>query len=304
MRWIEDEGHRLLVVSAGFRTLIDPVLAAAGLSHLHVHAGDALFTLEGTCIAFPPSRMPCVTECAHCKSETIAAHGPFAGPVVYIGDGFSDRCASRVADVVFARRELARHLDDEGVAYHPFEDFYQVMEILARPAIAVHGVVDAMTMRGGAPPSLLARHPDEVVARASSSAICTALSAAPLRTLSATTHRLRPCATVGSRRMRPTYTGSVPDGRDGHGVDEVRGVVAHLDAGGGSQEFSGALRAQVAVELHVHRLGMPVVDRHPHAGGRHRDGGVAHDLLGLVHHLLLFLGGAVVAGTRRSGAGS
>ena len=42
--WIEDEGHRLLVVSAGFRTLIDPVLAAAGLSHLHVHAGDALFS--------------------------------------------------------------------------------------------------------------------------------------------------------------------------------------------------------------------------------------------------------------------
>ncbi|MCJ7796685.1 MAG: HAD-IB family phosphatase, partial [Thermoleophilia bacterium] len=40
VRWIEDEGHRLLVVSAGFRSLIDPVLAAAGLSHLHVHAGD------------------------------------------------------------------------------------------------------------------------------------------------------------------------------------------------------------------------------------------------------------------------
>jgi 2-hydroxy-3-keto-5-methylthiopentenyl-1-phosphate phosphatase len=131
-RWIEDEGHRLLVVSAGFRSLIDPVLAAAGLSHLHVHAGDALFTIEGTWIAFPPSRMPCVAQCSHCKRETIAAHGPFAGPVVYIGDGFSDRCASGVADLVFARRELARHLDDEGVAYHPFDDFYEVREILAR----------------------------------------------------------------------------------------------------------------------------------------------------------------------------
>jgi 2-hydroxy-3-keto-5-methylthiopentenyl-1-phosphate phosphatase len=134
VRWIEDEGHRLLVVSAGFRSLIDPVLASAGLSHLHVHAGDALFTIEGTWIAFPPSRMPCVAECAHCKRETIAAHGPFGGPVVYIGDGFSDRCASGVADVIFARRELARHLDDEGIAYHPFDDFHQVREILARPS--------------------------------------------------------------------------------------------------------------------------------------------------------------------------
>lgn len=139
VRWIEDEGHRLVVVSAGFRTLIDPVLAAAGLAHLHVHAGDALFTLEGTLIAFPPSRMPCAAECAHCKIETIAAHGPFEGPVVYIGDGFSDRCASRVADMVFARGELARHLDEEGTAYHPFEDFHEVMEILARKGGSLSG---------------------------------------------------------------------------------------------------------------------------------------------------------------------
>src|SRR5690606_19327731 len=36
----------------------------------------------------------------------------------------------------------------------------------------------------------------------SSSAICTALSAAPLRRLSATTHRERPFSTVASSRMR------------------------------------------------------------------------------------------------------
>ncbi len=36
------------------------------------------------------------------------------------------------------------------------------------------------------------------------SAICTALSAAPLRRLSATIHKLSPCCTVGSRRMRLT----------------------------------------------------------------------------------------------------
>jgi len=40
--------------------------------------------------------------------------------------------------------------------------------------------------------------------RPSSSAICTALSAAPLRRLSLTTHRLRPFSTVGSSRIRLT----------------------------------------------------------------------------------------------------
>ena len=42
------------------------------------------------------------------------------------------------------------------------------------------------------------------------SAICTALSAAPLRRLSDTTQRLRPLATESSSRIRPTYVASLP----------------------------------------------------------------------------------------------
>jgi 2,3-diketo-5-methylthio-1-phosphopentane phosphatase len=138
VRWLDEGGHELLVVSAGFRSLIDPVLTAAGLCHLHVHAGDALFTPEGTALSFAPSTMPCAAECAHCKSETIAAHGPFSGPLVYIGDGYSDRCAARTADIIFARRELGRYLDGQGVAYHPFEDFFEVRRVLQ--AIAEEGL--------------------------------------------------------------------------------------------------------------------------------------------------------------------
>ena len=43
-----------------------------------------------------------------------------------------------------------------------------------------------------------------------SSAICTALRAAPLRRLSATTQRFRPFSTVESLRMRLTKTGNSP----------------------------------------------------------------------------------------------
>ncbi len=46
---------------------------------------------------------------------------------------------------------------------------------------------------------------------ATSSAICTAFRAAPLRMLSDTIHRFSPRGCDRSSRMRPTYTGSVPD---------------------------------------------------------------------------------------------
>jgi 2-hydroxy-3-keto-5-methylthiopentenyl-1-phosphate phosphatase len=134
--WVGQEGHDFVVVSAGFRSLIDPVLAAASLPYLHVHAGDALFTTRGTLLSFPPSSAACIETCAHCKSETIAAHGPFAGPVVYIGDGYSDRCGAENADIIFARRELARYLSEEGVAYRPFEDFFEVRRVLEELSVA------------------------------------------------------------------------------------------------------------------------------------------------------------------------
>ncbi len=135
VRWAEDEGHRLVIVSAGFRVVIDAVLADAGLGHLHVHAGDAHFSRTGTQVSYPPSSAPCADRCGICKTETIEAHGPFEGPVVYVGDGYSDRCAAREADLVFARQGLAEYLAAEGVPFLPYEDFYDVLAALQRRAL-------------------------------------------------------------------------------------------------------------------------------------------------------------------------
>jgi 2-hydroxy-3-keto-5-methylthiopentenyl-1-phosphate phosphatase len=49
---------------------------------------------------------------------------------VFVGDGYSDRCAALAADRVFARDGLARYLDDRNVSYEPFEDFEQLAAAL------------------------------------------------------------------------------------------------------------------------------------------------------------------------------
>ena len=54
------------------------------------------------------------------------------------------------------------------------------------------------------------------------SAICTALSAAPLRRLSATTHKLMAPGTARSSRTRPTKTSSVPALASGCGCRRAR----------------------------------------------------------------------------------
>ena len=76
-------------------------------------------------------------------------------------------------------------------------------EPVERPRAAACHLVSLLTIRGSR--SRCYRY-----FSASISAICTAFSAAPLRMLSATTHRLSPYFTDSSLRMRPTKVSSLP----------------------------------------------------------------------------------------------
>jgi len=63
--------------------------------------------------------------CEHCGEPCKRAALP-AGPVVYVGDGYSDRCAALRADRVFATGTLAVDLDGLGVPYERFDDLHDV----------------------------------------------------------------------------------------------------------------------------------------------------------------------------------
>ena len=53
-------------------------------------------------------------------------------PYVYVGDGYSDRCAALAAERIFARDGLARHLDAQGVPHERFHDLHDVAAALSR----------------------------------------------------------------------------------------------------------------------------------------------------------------------------
>jgi 2-hydroxy-3-keto-5-methylthiopentenyl-1-phosphate phosphatase len=117
--------HRPLVVTVGFRELIEPVLAREGLA-LELLSNRVDWTADGWRPSFR-SEEPCPVCGEPCKRSALPPDG-----VVYVGDGYSDRCAARAADRVFARDGLARYLDSTGTPYEPFDDFYDVAKALGR----------------------------------------------------------------------------------------------------------------------------------------------------------------------------
>ena len=113
-----------LVISAGFHELIEPVLEREGV-RLEVLANRVDVKPDGWHVRFR-DETACATCGEPCKRASLAGE-----PYVYVGDGYSDRCAAAAADRVFARDALARHLDGLGVAYEPFGDLHDVAAALA-----------------------------------------------------------------------------------------------------------------------------------------------------------------------------
>jgi 2-hydroxy-3-keto-5-methylthiopentenyl-1-phosphate phosphatase len=114
---------RPTIVSAGFRELIEPVLAREGAA-LPVLANEVEARPDGWVVRFRDEAV-----CAACGEP--CKRGALAGePYAYVGDGYSDRCAALAADRVLARDSLATYLDREGVRYQRFDDLGDVAALL------------------------------------------------------------------------------------------------------------------------------------------------------------------------------
>jgi 2-hydroxy-3-keto-5-methylthiopentenyl-1-phosphate phosphatase len=119
------EAYRPLIVSSNFRQLIEPILEREGVE-LEVRANEVTWSPAGWRATFRNGDV-----CGTCGEPCKRADLPADGEVVYVGDGYSDRCAAQAADRIFARDSLARYLAEQGVAYEPFDDLDDVARALA-----------------------------------------------------------------------------------------------------------------------------------------------------------------------------
>lgn len=117
--------HDPLILSSGFEQLIRPILAREGvrarLVANAVDAGDDGWTIRWR------DRAACKVCGDWCKRTGLPP-----GPLVYVGDGYSDRCPALAADRIFARGDLADYLRRHRVRYEQFDDLHQVLGALGR----------------------------------------------------------------------------------------------------------------------------------------------------------------------------
>jgi len=125
------------ILSEGFDYPIRRLLKRAGLA-APFRNGSNLFSsalrVEGRRLipSFPHSAEPCPHGCATCKARIIRRLGEGRQPILFVGDGLSDRFAVEAADIVFAKRQLLAYCRERGIAAHPFETFKDVQSVVEK----------------------------------------------------------------------------------------------------------------------------------------------------------------------------
>ena len=117
--------YRPVILSSGFVELIEPLLAREGVA-AEVIANRLDARPDGWRILWRDPE-PCEICGDLCKRRSLPP-----GPFVYVGDGWSDRCAALLAERVFAIDALADYLDEQGRPYERFADLHDVVRALER----------------------------------------------------------------------------------------------------------------------------------------------------------------------------
>ncbi len=127
VRLLTERNIPLHIVSDGLDFYIDAFLSRAGFSGLDIHSNRAHFVNGSLYPSFPHYAAGC-GFCGTCKGERVRSLRRPGERTVYIGDGFSDRCAVGVADVLFARDDLVKVAQEKSVDWIGFADFYDIIE--------------------------------------------------------------------------------------------------------------------------------------------------------------------------------
>jgi 2-hydroxy-3-keto-5-methylthiopentenyl-1-phosphate phosphatase len=130
-------GIECAVLSDGMDYYIERILRRHTMSSVNYYSNHLdLLPVDGTrMVMFQPS-FPHTDEtccrCACCKRNYILTHAADDDIIVYIGEGYSDRCPVRYADIVFAKDELLNYCRTENISYFEYTSFRDITDRLAR----------------------------------------------------------------------------------------------------------------------------------------------------------------------------
>ena len=116
-----------MILSDGLDFYIKRILANNNLNHIPVYSNKVIFrNPDKISPEFPFYEKGCL-KCGNCKGYFVAEEKKKGRKVIFIGNGYSDRCAIPQADIVFAKTDLKYYCDMNGYPNYDYNDFYDII---------------------------------------------------------------------------------------------------------------------------------------------------------------------------------
>ena len=130
-RLAKKKGVDVKIVSDGLDFYIRAIMEKNRLGEIEFFSNAVVFgEKDSLTFDFPQANALC-GRCGTCKNKILNDHRLLYEKIIYIGDGHSDICPSRCADMVFAKEVLLRKCEEEGTTpYQPFQNFGEIAKYL------------------------------------------------------------------------------------------------------------------------------------------------------------------------------
>jgi 2-hydroxy-3-keto-5-methylthiopentenyl-1-phosphate phosphatase len=127
-------GIESFIVSDNFEPIIQMILDNHGIKDVPIYANHLRFYKDHIFPSFPYQNSNC-SFCAHCKKVHFMndIHS-MNDPIIYIGDGRSDICAAKEADIVFAKNILLEYFRKHNLPCIEFGTLETVYQHLSEKA--------------------------------------------------------------------------------------------------------------------------------------------------------------------------
>jgi 2-hydroxy-3-keto-5-methylthiopentenyl-1-phosphate phosphatase len=128
VRFCVENGIAVEIVSGGLTNYIDPLLEHFGIPRVPVSALTGDFGHGEHMVTTYPKGVVICEESGACKCARVWHNKEAGRKVVFAGDGASDFCVAKEADVLFARGTLADHCRATGIPFTAFDSLLPVLD--------------------------------------------------------------------------------------------------------------------------------------------------------------------------------
>ncbi len=124
VNYVKTKNIKLTILSDGFDLFIQKILERYNLD-IPYYANKLIYNNGKFSIEFPYYNKNCDKKAGMCKCDKVKEKS-----FCYIGDGTSDLCIAKKADVLFASKKLCEYCNKDNIKYINFKSFCDILSLL------------------------------------------------------------------------------------------------------------------------------------------------------------------------------